>query len=311
MPESSKAKPPSRGNTNEQLSPEKKVTEKAKRLEPQKEVLRELFLKSGNLCAYPNCERLMLNIEGVFIGQLCHIEAAEEGGERFNDQMTNEDRRAAANLMLMCYEHHTVTNDVDEYPVERLQQIKREHEIRFSHPDRAILSGLKDYTKSFEATRPSNLRRMRRLLDWPVLGEEDVAEYVRKINEYIDRFSRVPIELRNLVGQVAMRIDRMRDLPVVNDRGLGCPSIRVSDLTGAFQMTDETLHRLATELESYNIASLTEIADPEYDFEHHALRLWSVDDWCLWDDIARFAELSKDRIESFSADMDFGRLDEE
>jgi hypothetical protein len=26
----------------------------------------------------------MMNEEGLFIGQLCHIEAAEPGGERFN-----------------------------------------------------------------------------------------------------------------------------------------------------------------------------------------------------------------------------------
>jgi hypothetical protein len=268
----------------ERLRTGDRVPETVKRLEPKKEVLRELFLKSGNLCAFPTCERLMLN--GVFVGQLCHIEAAEEGGERFNDQTTNEDRRAAANLMLMCYEHHIVTNDINEYSVERLRQIKEDHEIRFSHPDRAILSGLKDYTKSFEATRPSNLRRMRRLLGWPNLSDEDLAEFVRKANEYIDKFSRVPLELRNLVGQVAMRIDRMRDLPVVDEGHSGCPSIRVSDLTGAFHMNDDTLFTLATQLESYKIGYLTEIANPEYDSEHHALRLWAVDDWGLWDDVA-------------------------
>ena len=89
------------------------MTEKPKRLTPKGETLRELFLKSGNMCAFPNCTSLMMNSDGVFIGQLCHIEAAEEGGERFNPSMTNEERRAAANLMLMCYEHHKITNDVE------------------------------------------------------------------------------------------------------------------------------------------------------------------------------------------------------
>ncbi len=288
------------------------MPETVKRLEPKKEVLRELFLKSGNLCAFPGCERLMLNIEGVFVGQLCHIEAAEEGGERFNAQMTNEDRRAAANLMLMCYEHHTVTNNVEDYPVERLRQMKRDHENRFSHPDRAILSGLKDYTKTFEATKPANLKRLRRLLDWPDLNDEEVSEYVRKVNEYIDKFSRVPLELRNLVGQVAMRIDRMRDLPVVSESIHGCPRIRVSDITGAFRMTDDTLFHLATQLESYKIGYVTTVPDREYDSEHCALQLWSVEDgWCLWDDIARFVEISQEPIEAFSVELDFGRLDEE
>lgn len=38
---------------------------------------------------------------GNFIGQICHIEAAEEGGERFKPIMTNEERRAFDNLMHM------------------------------------------------------------------------------------------------------------------------------------------------------------------------------------------------------------------
>ncbi|MGA7451347.1 MAG: hypothetical protein WBW73_08730 [Rhodoplanes sp.] len=100
------------------------MTETPTRFTPKPDTLRELFLKSGNFCAVPNCTALMMNEAGVFIGQVCHIEAAEPGGERFNPAMTNEQRRAYSNLMLMCYPHHRVTNDVVQYPVERLQQIK-------------------------------------------------------------------------------------------------------------------------------------------------------------------------------------------
>ena len=45
----------------------------------------------------------MMNEQGVFVGQVCHIEGAEEGGERFNPRMSNEERRAAANLMLSVF----------------------------------------------------------------------------------------------------------------------------------------------------------------------------------------------------------------
>src|ERR1035437_1886650 len=107
------------------------MPEEAKRLAPTSETLRELFLKSGNLCAFPGCGRLMMNEQGVFVGQVCHIEGAEEGGERFNPRMSNEERRAAANLMLMCYEHHTVTNDFETYAVEVLRRYKSDHETRF------------------------------------------------------------------------------------------------------------------------------------------------------------------------------------
>lgn len=61
------------------------------------------------------------------IGQVCHIEDAMPGG-RWNPDRTNEDNRREANLMLMCYEHHVTTDDVDKYPTEKLVEMKRTHE---------------------------------------------------------------------------------------------------------------------------------------------------------------------------------------
>lgn len=112
--------------------------EKAKRLAPLPETLRELFLKSGNCCAFPDCQRLMMNSDGVFIGQVCHIEGAEEGGERFNENQTNEERRHFSNLMLMCYDHHTITNDVTKYTAEVLRKMKADHEAKFTDVAKAI-----------------------------------------------------------------------------------------------------------------------------------------------------------------------------
>lgn len=114
---------------------------KAKRKKPSPDTLRELFLKSGNQCAFPNCSDFMLNREGVFIGQICHIEAAEDGGERFNENMTDEERASFQNLMLMCYPHHQVTNDVEAYPVARLQAMKAEHEAKFTDVAMAMDEG--------------------------------------------------------------------------------------------------------------------------------------------------------------------------
>lgn len=102
------------------------MNEKAKRLKPTVEVLRELYLKSGNQCAFPGCYNAMVDDNGNFIGQICHIEAAEAGGERFNPNMTNEERRSFDNLMLMCYEHHVVTRQINAgYQKEILEACKK------------------------------------------------------------------------------------------------------------------------------------------------------------------------------------------
>ncbi|WP_345951324.1 tetratricopeptide repeat protein [Mucilaginibacter sp. PAMB04274] len=107
------------------------MNEDTKRFAPLKETLTRLFALSGNCCAYPGCSHPLIDEEMNFIAQVCHIEAAMEGGERFNTQQTNEKRRGFDNLMLMCYAHHVRTNNVDKYPVEKLKEIKANHESKF------------------------------------------------------------------------------------------------------------------------------------------------------------------------------------
>lgn len=160
------------------------MTEKAKRLAPTSQTLRELFLRSGNLCAFPDCGHLMMNENGIFIGQLCHIEAAEEGGERFNPQMSNEDRRAPANLILMCYAHHQETNNVAKFPTATMQSMKQDHEKRFSRPDRVILETLTDWTTIDEPCEPKTLELMNAVLDWKQ-NKNELAESICDIVEHI------------------------------------------------------------------------------------------------------------------------------
>ncbi|HIF9533915.1 TPA: hypothetical protein ACX6S0_002265 [Photobacterium damselae] len=105
------------------------------RLAPKIDTVRSLFARSGNQCAFPGCTHPMVNAKQKFVGQICHIEAAMPEGERYNIQQSDEDRRAYDNLLLLCYQHHIETDDADEYTVERLQQIKRDHESRFLKSD--------------------------------------------------------------------------------------------------------------------------------------------------------------------------------
>ncbi len=101
------------------------------RLTPKTETLRALFARSGNQCAFPGCTQPLVNEKHKFVGQVCHIEAAMPGGERHNANSDDENRRSYGNLLLFCYPHHIETNDVEEYSVERLTNIKNDHERLF------------------------------------------------------------------------------------------------------------------------------------------------------------------------------------
>ncbi len=98
------------------------------RLSVRKEVLRDLAIRSKNKCAFPGCGRPLLNEDGLYVAELCHIEAAERGGQRYNPNQTDEERRSAANFLFLCHEHHKQTDDETVFTVERLREIKSAHE---------------------------------------------------------------------------------------------------------------------------------------------------------------------------------------
>jgi hypothetical protein len=285
------------------------VAEKAKRLTPKGDTLRQLFLKSGNLCAFPGCGSLMMNAAGDFIGQLCHIEAAERGGERFNPNMSNEDRRQAANLMMMCYEHHQVTNDVVRFPVAKLREMKAAHERRFSHPDRAILETLKDWTEDDKPTQVLNLRRLDRVLEWNLPAEE-LQEAVDELNEYVASLRNVPIELRRFLGAVAKRTAKMANTRVVGRPiGAHATSILISDLRGALRLAERTIGDKANQLDRYGLGDVDEmdtVLGPK-----PSVRIFDLKSgWPLWSDLIRFCELASESLEAFTDDLNFGRLDD-
>jgi len=101
------------------------------RLSPTQCTLKALFAKSGNRCAFPGCDNTLIDAEGNCIGIICHIEAANPLGERFNERQSDLERRHIGNLLLLCHQHHIVTNNVEVYTVEKLKQMKLDHELKF------------------------------------------------------------------------------------------------------------------------------------------------------------------------------------
>ena len=180
------------------------MDEKAKRLKPTVEVLRELYLKSGNQCAFPGCYNAMVDDNGNFIGQICHIEAVEAGGERFNPNMTNEERRAFDNLMLMCYEHHVVTNDVVKYPVCELKRMKREHEEKFSSVIQKMRNSVIDYGIANQYSKVVTCKRLSDVMEFGCTDEENL-ENAKVLNGLIDKLVDVPIETRYLLAIMVTR----------------------------------------------------------------------------------------------------------
>lgn len=73
----------------------------------------------------------LINEGNTLVAQICHIEAAEPGGPRYNERQTDEERRAYENLVAFCYRHHVETDDESKYSAATLKTIKADHERQF------------------------------------------------------------------------------------------------------------------------------------------------------------------------------------
>lgn len=89
-----------------------------------------LFARSSNRCTFPKCPAPLAH-SGTLIGEICHIKGVRPGSARHDPYQSDADRHAYSNLILMCPTHHVVI-DSDEvsYSVERLHEIKADHEAQ-------------------------------------------------------------------------------------------------------------------------------------------------------------------------------------
>jgi hypothetical protein len=100
--------------------------------------LKRLYSLAGNTCSHPNCQELLLGRETVNLSEICHIEALNPGGPRYNSapSIKNKDRNDYPNLLLLCKNHHGIIDETDSvgapiYSVEQLKAMKQTHEDAF------------------------------------------------------------------------------------------------------------------------------------------------------------------------------------
>lgn len=94
-------------------------------------VKRVVWVRDGGCCAICR-ERVFLNGRdeqpAQFRGEVAHIVAEQRDGPRGNSTLTPQQRNHEANLILLCFDHHAeIDTNAENYPVSRLNEIKRLH----------------------------------------------------------------------------------------------------------------------------------------------------------------------------------------
>jgi hypothetical protein len=285
--------------------------EVAERLAPKFSTTRELFVHSGNECAFPNCTRRLVNQKGQWLGEICHIESALPGGERFNPEMTNDARRAAPNLMLMCHDHHVETDDALEFPVERMKEIKAEHEAAFADApaplaDDALAAAVKEIVESDIVDRTDRV-----VLHLP----QTLATFgaVLKLNE-------TPEELQSDIVMMTPRLEALRRIPVdtraifavVVDRGSNyydALAVPAHELDGATGLSPNEIQLHVATLERYELASF----DEEYNDYKNLTIMWvktsGIDGWDFWGSLRDFCQAKGLECKQVIKELRFDQLD--
>lgn len=276
------------------------------RLPPKPTVLRQLYLLSGNRCCYPRCDKSMADADGDFIGEVCHIEAAEAGGQRFNPDRTNEQNRDISNLMLMCRNHHRKTDNIALFPVAKLADMKKTHEGKFMDIGEKIANAIiNDSTDDNVAVTAGNLNRINRVLRLK-LDASDLEDMVQALRTHTSQLEHVPEPTRNFLGALAARMHKVVDTGAVYEEH-GTYKISVSDIEQALSLNPTEIQDKCRLLEHYGLGGLDETGDWEMPW---VVTIRPLDDWPLWIDLAAFAKAEEIEFSTFWKDLDFSSLDE-
>jgi hypothetical protein len=182
-----------------------RVVDTPRRLAPTFNVTRDLYLRSGNRCAYPGCAQPLMTSDGVLVGEIAHIEAAMPDGPRFRKNMTNEDRRAFTNLLLMCGTHHTIIDgDTATWTVDKLKKLKETHEAVYTGAVDRLRSTVGDVTEGTSLEPALNLGRM------PGLGSltpDELSVSLETVNRLGQRLASVPVGPRSVLAIIVTRGD--------------------------------------------------------------------------------------------------------
>ncbi len=139
---------------------------------------RRLYALSGNQCAFPDCNVEFVNEkDDTNFSNICHIEDANPNkngkADRYNPNMTEQERAGYPNLILICPNHHIETNDPKKYTVEALQKMKRDHEGKI----RKAVAGENSISK-----HPSILNEVVSQLGSKPINEHNVDEIITAPN---------------------------------------------------------------------------------------------------------------------------------
>jgi hypothetical protein len=173
----------------------------------------------------------------VFNLQIAHIRAAERNGPRYVPGMTNDQRRAFANLIFLCMPHHTYVDKIrpQDYPIEVLEKWKCDRETG----------------KLAQLIQVGNITEDR----FQEIVADALEEKIKEVREAIARIEQIDTDAAALLRELADQMTR----PTFN--------------TEAVEMLRQSASILRPILEEGNVNSLYSAAKQLYEMQGYLAEL--------------------------------------
>lgn len=239
-----------------------------KRKKATTSTLRELYLYSGNECAFYDCTERLLDSDGAWIAEIAHIYGVEESGPRGEHCLDNDELRAASNLMLLCPNHHDrIDKDLNTYTVEYLQAMKQQHEDKYRKGINEI-EHMIDLTTQQEIKYPVNFDA---ISDFKTLEENELAEKLEESKSFFDAIANLGPGLRDLIYIILSRGSLCADGDWASSKTDHVVRVLCSDINSHSNLRADDLKRRVEVLKDKGLLKVVEIEEDGSSVEYFTL----------------------------------------
>lgn len=172
-------------------------------------VLKAIFSKSGNVCAFPNCNEKLVYDDYKIMGEIAHIEAFSCDGPRYNPNQTNDERNDASNLICLCSNHHKIIDSYpEEYTVQKIKDMKRNHEKKYDGT----------YNFNFEKIFKVNKELLHYMNNMQIINKHNKDYLKKQINTKREFNKIVKDTIRDLINIEEIDYDISEFMQSLNDK---------------------------------------------------------------------------------------------
>ncbi|TFC53299.1 HNH endonuclease [Cryobacterium shii] len=275
------------------------------RLTPVSAATRELYLYSGNRCAFQtaveSCNKSLLRDDGTWNCEVAHIQGVKLTAARGDHSLDDEQLRDPQNLLLVCREHHKVIDNKDledRYTVAVVKKMKSDHESWYREA-MAGLARIVDTTAGLTPRFPVNLRALDGVDDGAF-----AAESLPEMTAFVSALAKQPIAIRDLIALILIHGDLEPRFGTGLHKGIGASVVHIE---GVANIKDYEIERRAKHLEQAGL--LATLEDDDLCYFTLTSPLAKDGGWDIFADLKTIAGDDASLIKQAILDLDFTVFD--